>query len=218
MSYVFQPARYELNRQIKKYADRISGRTLDVGSGPTGRYKSLFKNISEYVKLDIEGVPNVDATGTADAIPFTDNSFDSIVCTQVISDVYNVPKAFSEFYRVLKPGGLALITSGFMDPMNFDAGEYWRFTRNAFERLAKDADFEIEVLEHRGGMWSFRAQMIIRYIINTLDVYDHWYAPIVNLFSKIYCAPYLLLDRIDNSETSKLFTHGYLLLARKKQK
>jgi SAM-dependent methyltransferase len=57
-----------------------------------------------------------------------DNSFDSIVCTETLTNVFDLPKPFSEFRRVLKPGGAALISAGCLVRLNIDVGEYWRFT------------------------------------------------------------------------------------------
>jgi SAM-dependent methyltransferase len=215
MAYVFQPARYELLRQIRRYAPLIKGRTLDVGSGPHGRYKGLFE-VSEYVKMDIAGVPKVDLVGTADAIPSPDASFDSILCTQVIGDVYDVRKAFTEFFRVLRPNGVALVTEALFDSLHDEPHDYWRFTEFSLRRMAEEAGFTVEVLEPRGGIWSVQAQMMIRYVINRLDAYHHWYAPIVSILARIYAAPSLLLDRIDRSKAARIFTHGYILIARKK--
>ena len=42
-------------------------------------------------------------------IQFDDNYFDVIVCSHVLAHVYDEDKALTELYRVLKPGGWALI-------------------------------------------------------------------------------------------------------------
>ena len=46
--------------------------------------------------------------GTAEALPFGDKSFDSIVCTFTLCSVHDPVKALSEARRVLKPGGRLL--------------------------------------------------------------------------------------------------------------
>lgn len=45
----------------------------------------------------------------ATALPFPDNSFDAAVSTQVYEYVADIKTALSELYRVLKPGGRAVI-------------------------------------------------------------------------------------------------------------
>ena len=47
----------------------------------------------------------------AQALPFDDNSFDLIVCQFGFMFVPDKPKAFSEAYRVLKPGGTLLFNT-----------------------------------------------------------------------------------------------------------
>lgn len=42
-------------------------------------------------------------------IPFEDNSFDRIICSHVLEHIETDEKAISELYRILKPGGIALI-------------------------------------------------------------------------------------------------------------
>lgn len=48
--------------------------------------------------------------GSADAMPFADNSFDQIIATDIIEHVDNDPAALREMYRCLKPGARVLIT------------------------------------------------------------------------------------------------------------
>ncbi len=215
MAHIFQPARKELHDQIKRHAAIVRGRVLDVGAGSVGRYRNLF-DCSEYVRLDRESTANVDVVGSPDAIPFPDGSFDSIVCTQVIGDIYDVQKAFLEFYRVLKPGGRILLTEALFDSMHDDPYDYWRFTRNSFRRLAEDAGFAVDAIEERGGYWSVRAQMLIRYLINRFDLYHRWYWRACDILAQLYARPLMWLDRHDGSEAARAFSHGFILIASKK--
>src|SRR4051812_18915098 len=109
MTYIYKTGRIELREQIKRHKDAIKGRVLDVGAGSFPRYKDLFK-YDGYVAMDIKEGKGIDAVGKIEAIPFPDESFDSIICTQVLGDVFELSKAFSELYRVLTVGGVLLIT------------------------------------------------------------------------------------------------------------
>lgn len=45
------------------------------------------------------------ATGTAEALPFADGTFDAVVCECAVSTFADQPRAVAELARVLKPGG-----------------------------------------------------------------------------------------------------------------
>jgi len=215
MTYIFQPARYELERQIRRHADVVKGRVLDVGSGSHPRYRGFFKNCSEYIKLDIEGVPDVDVIGSAENIPLPNESFDSIVSTQVIGDVYDLHKVFAEFYRVLKPGGILFLTEGFSDELHDEPYDFWRFTEHSLRRLSEDAGFTVEMVEKRGGYFSVRSQMTLRYCIDRFDIYRRSWRKTFSALAKAYGLFMLWRDSRDTAEVNRHFTHGYLLMARK---
>ena len=46
-----------------------------------------------------------------DRIPYPDNTFDRIICKQVIEYIYNPMNMLNEFHRVLKNGGVLDLTS-----------------------------------------------------------------------------------------------------------
>lgn len=44
-------------------------------------------------------------------LPYADESFDVITCSEVVEHLENYRRVFREIYRVLKPGGLAIVTT-----------------------------------------------------------------------------------------------------------
>jgi SAM-dependent methyltransferase len=88
-----------------------------------------FPNV-EYVSIDIKfegfNIPDTARTGRpivqADIqeLPFTNESFDVILCSHVLEHVPDDKKAMQELYRVLKPSGYALLEV----PYRMENGEY----------------------------------------------------------------------------------------------
>jgi SAM-dependent methyltransferase len=102
--------------------DYLKTRTL-VGTVPQsilhvapdyGLYLWLMRQSQiEYTATDLDasryrhisGMKTADLTRT----PFADNSFDVIICSHVLEHVPDDAAAFREIYRILKPGGSALL-------------------------------------------------------------------------------------------------------------
>jgi SAM-dependent methyltransferase len=72
--------------------------------------KRLWKSAGRrgYVSADINPAL-ADRVIDITAISFPDNYFDLVICSHVLGHVDNEPRAIDEMYRVLKPGGEALI-------------------------------------------------------------------------------------------------------------
>lgn len=66
-----------------------------------------LKNI-DYVTADLIS-PWADVKLDVQAMPFTDNTFDIVICNHVLEHVDNDLKAMAEIHRVLKPGGFAIL-------------------------------------------------------------------------------------------------------------
>jgi len=74
----------------------------------------------EFVGVDLDGRPHVSHTVDITEIPFESESYDAIICIHVLEHVENDRKAMDELYRVLKPGGWAMITV----PIDFNRETY----------------------------------------------------------------------------------------------
>lgn len=89
------------------------------GSGPTrvlevAPHHSLARALSarpgiEYVGIDLERGPWVSEVADLTHLPMEEDSFDAVVCVHVLEHVENDVAAMSEIYRVLRPGGWALV-------------------------------------------------------------------------------------------------------------
>ena len=72
------------------------------------------------------------------ALPFQDGEFDCVVSDQVLEHVEGEPQlAMNELFRVLKPNGLALHTTCFINPAHGRPKDFWRFTPDALELLTE---------------------------------------------------------------------------------
>lgn len=70
------------------------------------RFRKL-KNLV-YTTTDLNS-PIADVKADICALPFEDNSYDFIICNHVLEHIPNDTKAMSELYRVLAPGGTAIV-------------------------------------------------------------------------------------------------------------
>jgi SAM-dependent methyltransferase len=69
-----------------------------------------------YVTADLES-PLAKVKMDIHAIPFDDNTFDAAMCNHVMEHVSDDRKAMHEIWRVLKPGGWAIIQVPFINPV-----------------------------------------------------------------------------------------------------
>lgn len=65
------------------------------------------KNIT-YTTTDLES-PLADVKADICDLPFDENSYDFILCNHVLEHIPDDTKAMQELYRVLKPGGIAIL-------------------------------------------------------------------------------------------------------------
>ncbi|MGB8932241.1 MAG: class I SAM-dependent methyltransferase [Anaeromyxobacteraceae bacterium] len=103
-----------LGRERRWLVAGTRGRTLELGSG-TGRDLPLYAPGLQVIALDphpqnigaalqrAPGVPHVRAR--AEALPFRDGSFDTIVSSLVFCSVDDPGAGLAEIRRVLRPGG-----------------------------------------------------------------------------------------------------------------
>jgi SAM-dependent methyltransferase len=115
--------------------------------------------------LQTEGwdTSKIDLVSDITEIPAPDASFDVILCSEVLEHVPEPTHALDEFTRLLKPGGVLILTAPFasnvhMAPYHFCSGfsKYW------YEHHLPLRGFVIETLVANGDWYSVLRQEITR--------------------------------------------------------
>ena len=94
----------------EKAADNLIGTSvLDLGSGTGAAFDQLLNYETTALDpdkkmLELNTFENK-VLGSAENLPFEDNSFDNVFCCFVWRNVSDTNKALQEVYRVLRPGG-----------------------------------------------------------------------------------------------------------------
>lgn len=97
-----------IDRRMKLFAlMHANDFVLDVGCG-CGVYKDLFNNRLGCDLYPVKG--SVDIVCDAQQLPFRDQTFDDVVCTEVLEHVLNPRLMINEVSRVLKSGGSFFLT------------------------------------------------------------------------------------------------------------
>jgi SAM-dependent methyltransferase len=121
----------------------MKGRLLDVGCGKRPYaliYDSLVEqSVGTEVAFSPHGTLAADVINYAENLPFSDRSFDTILCTEVLEHTRRPQQVVQEFARVLKPGGYLLLTVPFIYPVHEAPHDYWRFTNYGLRAICEAA-------------------------------------------------------------------------------
>jgi len=128
--------RYYMYKHLAQFAEARS---------PDGRALSISQSEGLARLLGFEDGQIADAAYPEHSmfdLPFEDEEFDAVVSDQVLEHLEGDPQdAIDETFRVLKPNGIALHTTCFINPMHACPNDYWRFTPQALKLLtAKHGD------------------------------------------------------------------------------
>lgn len=133
-------ARYYIDNFIEKNSYDIRGHVLEIGDS---QYTKKWGG-NRVSKCDVLNFTpdNPNATIIADLTKADDigsNTFDCIILTQTFQCIYDYKSALFHAHRILKPGGVVLVTlSGISQISRYDMdrwGEYWRFTSLSAKRI-----------------------------------------------------------------------------------
>lgn len=139
-------ARYGLYKELKEDCKQLKGKVLDIGCG-SKPYEDLC-GAQEYVGLEFDSEANKKNTKAdffydGKKFPFASESFENIICNQVLEHVFNPNDFLCEIRRVLKPSGKVLLTVPFVWDEHEQPADYARYTSFGLTYLLSQNGFKI---------------------------------------------------------------------------
>lgn len=164
----FYFTRRELYKQIVRYSPQITGRMLDIGCG-SKPYKDLFAKAKEYIGIEYDSEENrrisqADIYYDGTHFPFTNNSFDSAIATEVLEHVFNPDVFLTETARVLKPDGYLFLSCPFAWDEHSQPYDYARYSSFGLVHLLEKHKFKIIKQDKTATDIRVLCQMISCYI------------------------------------------------------
>ena len=185
---------------------------LDLGSG-SAPYADLFAH-RHYVTADLLAKATV--RSDAATLPFAGDTFDLVLCTEVLEHVPNPDAALEEIRRVLKRHGSFILTT----PLTWgvhDARDFHRWTEAGLRQLVARHGFTVVNLEPRGGILLCLSALLLVLpwqIFGGSTDRRPWdtffFATTYTLLLPIAA----FLAAIDPLDRRRQFTHGYAALCR----
>ncbi|WP_327315108.1 class I SAM-dependent methyltransferase [Streptomyces sp. NBC_01235] len=149
--YQWQRPRYDLPGLVAAELADVTGRVLDVGCAYGQYVRRLRKDRPdlEVVGADLSagilaGLPGPVVVADAQALPFADDAADAVLALHMLYHVPDIPAAIRELARVLKPGGVLVVsTNSGTDKRELD--QLWRRAAgDGHAKLSPTARFPLE--------------------------------------------------------------------------
>lgn len=201
-----------VNKFVRDRAGEMlaNSKIIDVGAGEC-QYRSYF-NHANYVSQDLcvgdqtWDYSRINIKSEIYSIPVDPNSFDYVLCTEVLEHVAFPGKAFQEFQRILKPKGKLFLTVPFVFGEHQVPHDYFRYTRYELLQLAKDHGFSVQQIMPQGGRFQCFSNFLVELIPGFFVERER---PFVGYFIKALSYPLIFplafvfhyLDKLDHRQT-----------------
>lgn len=140
------PYSEESLRIIEEHRDEW---VLDLGAG------GKLQRWGNVVQIDIFRYPMTDVVGSADRLPFRDNSFGAVISQAVFEHLQYPQAAVEEIRRVLKPGGVIKIDTAFLQPEHGYPHHFYNATETGLREWFREFDVRWSGVEpHQHPRWS----------------------------------------------------------------
>jgi SAM-dependent methyltransferase len=130
--------RYYIEKFLAEHTEDVRGHVLDFADDSNARKFGGAKVTQvDVLNLTADNPRATIIADLADGKQILSDTFDCILCTQVLFLIYDVHAAIATLYRILKPGGILLVTvPGVAHQIcRTEKADYWRFTSLSIRRL-----------------------------------------------------------------------------------
>lgn len=204
---------------------------IDISCG-NKPYKDLFKhciykthefdgnkNILDTFRGENEKMNDYDYIGDITNLPIENESFDYVLCTEVLEHIFNPIKAINELVRICKKGGTIIITTPFtsgihQEPYHFYSG----FSPYFYKEIAKINNLTILDFKSQGDFFKLMNWFTNLAFQYKLPGSNNFEVETVSYYMQTFFltqSQYFGDDSNNPLDVSEHFTIGYMILYQK---
>ena len=152
-------------KDVKTHLPNYKGNILDIGCGQSPYKFLLNEKNTTYFGIDIIeanefGYYNPDITAfDGKNIPFEDNKFDAVICTEVLEHVQDFQYLIDEIHRTAKKDADVIVTIPWSARYHYIPYDYFRYTPSSLKTMF--SKFSTMNIKNRGTDFSVIGSKII---------------------------------------------------------
>ena len=151
--------------------EHVRGRLIDLGCGKVPLYDAYKNHITENLCVDwpatLHKNPFLDYECDLNLpLPFPENEFHTVLLSDVLEHISNPQQLFHEMNRILVSGGKVILNVPFFYKLHEVPHDYYRYTKYALLKFAKDSKFDILILQEIGGLPEVLADLSSKLVFN----------------------------------------------------
>ena len=148
-------------QQLQYTTQHIHGIVVDLGCGDKW-FEALFApHSSRYIGVDRLAVAAADVVADITTLPLATDSIDTIICFSVLDDIPETTMFLDEIYRVLRPGGVLLLSVNQAWRTHDPPDDYYRWTKFGLKYVLEKSHFTVLEINPVGGLWAFVSTRIV---------------------------------------------------------
>jgi len=177
---------------LKKQLPFFKGEVLDVGCGESPYKFLLSENQIKYTGIDTIDSNKFDYNNFAiihfngKIIPFGDNKFDCVLCTEVLEHVFNYQQLLDEIFRVMKQGSIGVFTIPWSARYHYIPDDYFRYTPSSIKSMFS-ACKNVKITPRGTDLTSIIAKIVVLFFRN-LYPSERWrfvFSPLLIILSPL---------------------------------
>jgi SAM-dependent methyltransferase len=219
--YVGTGSRYMVDILAQHYERVIKaharGRLLDMGCGHVPLYETYRDLVQENLCVDWENTAQLspfldEPVNLNGKLPFADQSFDTILLTDVLEHIAEPQLLMREISRLLRYDGKLIMGVPFFYWLHEVPHDYYRYTEHALRRFCDLNDLSVLELEPYGGLSEIFVDLTLKGIAHL--------PKLLAACLRIVCSPVAALTntavfRKLSKLTQSDFPLGYVMIAQK---
>ena len=205
-----------LDAELARCGGDFAGVVLEIGVKRVrrGAFRPPSGGVRAWLRLDVDRGERPDAVADVQALPVRDASVDWVVCLEMLQYVASPETAAHEIARVLRPGGVAVVSAPFLHRSDGPTDRH-RFTEVRMRELFCGSGLRIERVAAQAAFFGTLANQLRQAVAHVRTRWMRW--PLATLIRPLEIALFAAdrLAAVRRSAFLSSFSTGFVVLARK---